>query len=239
MRRGRVIVISAFFLIPLFIAGCTDGKRLDEIEKTQKQILEKIAAIEENQQKILKFFPQRRPSVDYNKVYNIPAGTSPVRGNKDAPITITEFSDYQCPHCVRLQPILKEVLKAYPKEVRLVFKNFPLPFHREAKNAAKAAHAAGEQGKFWEMHDAIFKNYNMLGEEKFKELAGQIGLDVNKFLADYKSNKYEQQIQQDIGLGKSVSVRGTPTLFINGKRIKNRSFNDLKETIDKILKKEG
>jgi protein-disulfide isomerase len=230
-RIGSVMLLFFMFIV----TSCTDKERIDNIEKTQKEILARLNSIEENQKKILRFFQPRRP-VDYNRVYNIPIGNSPIKGSKNAPVTIVEFSDYECPYCATLQPTLEEVLKAYPKEVKLVFKNFPLSFHKQARNAAKAALAAGEQGKFWEMHDIIFKNYNRLSEERFKEFALQIGLDVKKFIEDYKSNKYDQQIQQDINIGRSIGVNGTPTVFINGKRLMRRSFNDFKEAIEKALK---
>ena len=206
---------------------------LNEIKKTQKEILNKLNELEK---KVSSAAPQARPSVDPDKVYNIPVGNSHVKGNKNAPVTITEFSDFQCPYCSQLQSTLNEVLKAYPKEVKLVFKHYPLSFHAQAKNAVKASMAAGEQGKFWEMHDVIFENFSKLSDEKFKELAAQIGLNMEKFTADYSSNKYDQQIQQDIALGNSVGVTGTPTLFINGKRLMKRSVEDFKEAINNALK---
>ena len=156
---------------------------------------------------------QARPSIDYNKVHNIPVANSPIRGNAKAPVTIVEFSDFECPYCARLQPTLKQVLDIYPDKVRLVYKEFPLSFHKQAKNASKAAHSAGEQGKYWEMHDLIFKDYNKLSEEKFKEYAEKLGLDMEKFMKDFKSTKYDAQIQRDIALGQKVGVRGTPTLL--------------------------
>ena len=128
------------------------------------------------------------------------------------------------------------MLKAYPNEVKFVYKDFPLSFHKQAKNAAKAARAAGEQGKFWEMHDLIFEKYNLLTEEMFKEFATKLNLDVNRFIADFNSNKYDQLIQQDINLGRQSGVSGTPTLYMNGKRMQRRSFDDFKQSIDAILK---
>src|SRR4030067_2122529 len=167
---------------------------LNEIKKTQKEILNKLNELEK---KVSSAAPQARPSVDPNKVHNIPVGNSHVKGNKNAPVTITEFSDFQCPFCAQLQLTLSEVLKAYPKEVKLIFKQYPLPFHPQAKNAAKATLAAMEQGKFWEMHDAIFGNFSQLSNENFRELASQIGLNMEKFIADYNSDKYEPQLLQD------------------------------------------
>jgi protein-disulfide isomerase len=225
--------ISLIFVIFLIFYGCAEKERLDEIQNTQKEILAKLNEIEK---KLTTLSPQRRPTVDYNRVYQIPIGDSAIRGNKDAPVTIVEFSDFQCPYCAMLQPTLKEVLKAYPNEVKLVYKHYPLSFHRQARNAAKASEAAREQGKFWEMHDIIFENYNKLSEESFKEFAMEIGLDVDKFMADFKSNKYDLRIQQDINLARRIGITGTPTLFINGKRMMRRSFYDFKTAIDNILK---
>lgn len=251
----------ALFMIPLFIVVACKGKEvpsgaqdtqhkeiltsiqnlqkedkeiLTNIQNTQKEILAKISELEK---KTLSLPQPARLTVDYNKFQNIPLGKSPIKGVKTAPVTIVEFSDFQCPYCAQLQPTLREVLKAYPNEVKLVFKHYPLSFHAQAKNAAKASLASAEQGKFWEMHDAIFENFNKLSDEKFKELAAQIGLNVEKFTADYSSNKFDQQIQQDITLGNSIGVTGTPTLFLNGKRMMRRSLDDFKEAINNALKK--
>jgi protein-disulfide isomerase len=236
MKRAIGVLLLFFVFI---VTNCADKERVDNLEKTQEEILARLKSLEENQKKILGLFQPRRPVIDFDRAYNIPIGNSPIKGNKGAPVTIVEFSDYECPYCAALQPTLRGVLKAYPQEVKLVFKNFPLSFHKQARNAAKAALAAGEQGKFWEMHDIIFENYDRLSEEKFIEFARRIGLDVEKFIADYKSNKYDKQIQQDIELGISVGVRGTPTLFINGKRMRGRSFNHFKEAIERILKEKS
>jgi protein-disulfide isomerase len=244
MTRGKDLIILTLLMVPLLVAGCVDKKKLDEIRKSQEEISAKINTIEgkinnveQNQKEMMKFFKPRKPSVDYNKVHNIPIGKSKIRGNEKAPVTIVEFSDFQCPYCSKLQPTLKQVLDAYPDKVRLVFKDFPLSFHKQAMNAARASHAAGEQGKYWEMHDLVFENYNKLTEDMFKEFAEKLKLDITKFTADYKSNKYDNQIQQDMNLGKSIGVSGTPTLFLNGKRMSGRSFNDFKTSIEGYLKK--
>ncbi len=158
------------------------------------------------------------------------------KGNKNAPVTITVFFDFQDPYSMKLQPTLEEVLKAYPTDVRINFINFPLPhIHKQARNAVKAALAARDQGKYWDMHDILFKNYNKLTEDKFTELAEQIGLDVRKFTLDFKSNKYDAQINEDITRGSGIGVKGTPTIIINGKLQRGRSLNDFKNSINKIL----
>lgn len=184
--------------------------------------------------------PQGPPPEDPNKVYTIPVAHSPVKGNKKAAVTIVEFVDFQCPFCARFHPPIQEALKAYPKDVKYVLKNFPLSFHAQAKPAAKAALAAGEQGKYWEMADAILEKGKPLSEKKYEELAKDIGLDVKKFKDDYKNKdkEWEKYIQDDMDLAQQVNVRGTPTFYINGKKTNARDFNGWKKEIDQILNKE-
>ena len=153
----------------------------------------------------------------------IPVGTSVVLGKADAPITIIEFSDFQCPYCSRGGSTVKELQKKYPNDVRLVFKHFPLAFHKEAKGASTAALAAGEQGKFWEMHDLLFKNQKAMKGADMKEqgsgYAKQLGMDVAKFNKDFDNPKWAEVIAADMKLGSSIGVRGTPHFFINGERL--------------------
>lgn len=241
MLNRKTIFAMVILIIPMLLASCIDKNQMDRIEQNQKDILARMDKMEDavEKLKVPAVAQPTRPTIDYNKVYTLPDGTSYIKGKKTAKVTITEFSDFQCPYCARLQPTLKEVLTAYPNDVKLVYKDFPLSFHQHAKNAAKASRAAGEQGKFWEMHDLIFENFSTLSDEKFKEFATKLKLDMNKFLADFNSTKYDALIQQDIDLGRSASVSGTPTLFINGKRMGQRSFNDFKSSIDAILKGKG
>lgn len=211
------------------------------MEQMHKLILARLDKIEESQQNIAKAIQQpaapQRPAVDFNQVHNLPIGSSPIKGKKEAAVTIVEFSDFQCPYCSRLQPTLNQVLSAYPNDVKLVFKDFPLSFHQQAKNAAKAARAAGEQGKYWEMHDLLFENFSQLNDNSYKEFAAKLKLDEAKFMAAFQSNKYDNLIQQDITLGQGAGVGGTPTLFLNGKRMQGRSFDDFKTAIEGYLKK--
>ncbi|MEC9399062.1 MAG: thioredoxin domain-containing protein, partial [Myxococcota bacterium] len=155
----------------------------------------------------------------------IPVGNSPVLGNPNAPVTIIEFSDFQCPFCQRGADTLKQVQKKYPNDVRVVFKNFPLAFHKEAPAASKAALAAGQQGKYWEMHDKLFENFrnfkaNAADMKGYTAgLAGQIGLDVEQFKKDFDNPEFDKMIQADQALGSKLGVRGTPHFFINGVRL--------------------
>jgi protein-disulfide isomerase len=133
--------------------------------------------------------------------------------------------------------LVDDVLKAFPNDVNFVYKNYPLPFHPNAMPAAKAALAAGKQGKFWQMHDGIFQNNSQLGPEKFKEIAGQIGLDVARWEKDLASPEVQQQIDQEMQQARAAEVNGTPTYFINGKRfLGQRTVDGLKDTINELLK---
>jgi protein-disulfide isomerase len=130
-------------------------------------------------------------------------------------------------------------MKAYPSEVKFVYKEFPLPMHSNAMNASRAALAAQRQGKFWEMHDMLFAHQRALDLDELKGYARQIGLDMARFDKDMGSPDVQKQIQDDMTLAAQVGVRGTPTLFVNGKRVVNRSVEGVKEMVDEALKQKG
>lgn len=232
------------------ITGISVRQQLAEISAAQKRIEQKLVAVEATQKNIVKSLSnlqggrqaaaaQRRPTPDLNKVYKIDIGDSPIRGNKNAKVTIIEYSEVQCPYSQRFHPILLEVLKAYPNDVRLVFKHFPLNFHKDAKPAAKAILTAGEQGKYWEMLDLLFVNGRNLSDERYPEFAKQLGLDAGRFTKDLKEkdSKWEDIINKDMELGRTINVRGTPTCFMNGKRTQARDLASFKREIGAILKK--
>lgn len=181
--------------------------------------------------------PQNQPKMDTTK-YDIPIDHSYVKGDPQAKVTIVEFLDFQCPFCARFHKPMEKAVKAYGKDVKVVLKNFPLSFHKNAKPAAKAAFAAGEQGKYWEMVNALLANGKNLTEDKFEELAKDLGLNVKKFWKDYrkKDAQWEAYIQKDIELGQKVGVRGTPTFYLNGRKTMARSVVIWKREIDKVLK---
>jgi protein-disulfide isomerase len=133
-------------------------------------------------------------------------------------------------------PELEQVLERYPKEVKLVFKNFPLRNHKFAMQAAIAALAAEKQGKFWEFHDLLFKNYNHLNEQQIGEIAQQLKLNMEKFDKDRKDPQIAAMINRDLAEGNQAGVRGTPTVFINGRLLRNRSMAGFQELIEKALK---
>jgi protein-disulfide isomerase len=136
-------------------------------------------------------------------------------------------------------PTLDQVVEAYPKQLKLVFKQFPLSFHQNARPAALASLAAQRQGKFWQMHDLIFKNQatlkNPQGEYRFEEFAKMIGIDVDKFQKDMKDPALDKIIADDIKAGADAQVTGTPSLFLNGKKVNDRSLPGLKKLIDAEL----
>jgi protein-disulfide isomerase len=161
---------------------------------------------------------------------------APVRGSPDAPVTIVEYSDFQCPYCARSVTDLKEVLNRYPTQVRWVFKHFPLPFHQDAPLAHKASLAAGEQGKFWEMHDLIFARQTAIKRNNLIQYAKDLGLDEKRFIKDLDNGKYQAQIDREVQEGTRLGVTGTPAFFVNGQLLVGaRPVEELAGLIDREL----
>jgi protein-disulfide isomerase len=175
--------------------------------------------------------------VDVTYTFNLPVGTSPAKGPADAPITIIEFSDFQCPYCAKSGPLLEKVMAAYPGKVRLVFKQFPLRMHKFAEKAAIASLAARNQDKFWPMHDKLFENFRALNDAKIKQIAAEVGLDIARFEKDIANPALRQEMIADMQLGQKSGVRGTPTVFLNGQLVQQRSLAGFKAMIEKELKK--
>jgi protein-disulfide isomerase len=168
---------------------------------------------------------------------SIPTAGSPVMGPQDAPVTLVEFSDFQCPYCAAAVPEIEALLKAYPKQVKLIFKQYPLESHSQAALAATAALAAQKQGKFWQMHDAMFANRDNLSRSNILALAKQIGLDTKRFEADMASTEVRETVIRDMQDGDAAGVQGTPTLFINGQRYNGPiELSTLKPLLDAQLK---
>jgi protein-disulfide isomerase len=164
------------------------------------------------------------------------APTSPVRGPANAPIEIVEWSDFQCPFCQRVGPSIEQVFKTYGDRVKLVYREYPLPNHPNARPASEAGQCANEQGKFWPMHDKMFASQQRLGTNDLKQYASELGLDTAKFNACFDSHKYAQVVEADIAAGNEAGVNGTPALFINGRMISGaQPFEVFKKIIDEEL----
>ena len=241
MRYGYIVIAAG--LMALVSACDNNTENMREIRDGQRELRVKI---EELTKKVDQIASRPAPAAqagqpDPNKVYTLPVGASSVLGPPEAPVTMVEFADYQCPFCARNVPLIKQVMEAYPKQVKFVYKEFPLTsIHNNAMNASKAAIAAQRQGKYWEMHHKLFENSSNLAEDNIKKLAAEVGLDVAKWETDYKSPEVEKQVQDDMRLGSQSDVRGTPTMFIEGKRVQNRSLEGIKAMVDEALKtKEG
>ncbi len=152
--------------------------------------------------------------------YRVDLGQSPLRGAKDALVTVVVWSDYQCPFCARLVPTLERLLREHPNELRIAWKDQPLPFHPRARDAALAARAAGRQGKYWQMHDAIFSHPTKLEDDDLERRATEIGLDLARFRRDRDDKALADVIDADSAQGVTLGAHGTPTSFVNGRMVR-------------------
>lgn len=200
------------------------NQEVQKAEAAYAQELRKAAAIQV-------FLNEPEPPV-----YSISTDDQPSKGNPNAAVTVVEFTDYQCPSCAKTQPLLEEVAGEYGDKVKLVARDFPLDQHTYAAKAAEAAEAAREQGKYWEYVAVLFKNQDALQVEKLKEYATRLGLDRAKFDQSLDSGKFSDKVLRDLSEGSKLGVNSTPTVFINGKRVKDRSREALKVAIEAALK---
>lgn len=163
----------------------------------------------------------------------------PALGPANAPVTIVEFSDFQCPFCQRVEPTLKRVRETYGDRVRIVWKDFPLTsIHPQAFKAAEAARCAGEQGKFWEYHDRLFANQQALQVESLKKYAADMGLDLPKFNSCLDTAKYAERVQAQMGVGAGLGINSTPALFINGRLLSGaQPYETFTAVIDEELQR--
>lgn len=151
----------------------------------------------------------------------IAASDAPSFGPADAKVTVVLFSDFECPYCAKAAEAANHLKANYSNKIRFVFRQFPLEFHKRAKLAAEASLVAQASGKFWEYHDQLFANQDHLDADALTNYARAVGLDPVRFREQMTAHTFEQKVQVDLDLGERVSVRGTPTLFINGKRSSN------------------
>jgi len=209
-------------------------------EQTQKFPPDKCKGMMDKYDSVLeelKSMEARNKPLDEAAAKEIATGDNvPTFGPEDAKVTIVEFSDFQCPYCSRAADVTNQVKEKYGDKVRFVFRQFPLNFHKEAHLASQAALAAHAQGKFWPYHDLLFKNQRALGIEDLRKYAKEIGLDLGKFNKALEDKTYAKQVDDELELGKKVFVSGTPTMFLNGKRIGNATdFGSVSAEIEKEL----
>ncbi|MBU0957575.1 MAG: DsbA family protein [Nanoarchaeota archaeon] len=167
---------------------------------------------------------------DPNQIYDVDVGMYNGKGFGD--IEIIEFSDFQCPACERIQPVVEEVLEVYGNDVKIYFRNFPLSIHENGFNSALAGACANEQGKFWEMHDKLYENQNNLDVDSLKSYAVELELNSEEFDSCLDDKKYEQEILKDLSDGRKANVKGTPTFYINGKKVSGVSFESFRGGIE-------
>ena len=174
-----------------------------------------------------------------NRVKDSVVAVNPVKGAENAPVTIIEYSDFQCSYCSRGANSVSRLLKIYPEKVKLAFKNLPLGFHKQALPAAKAALAAHKQGKFWQYHDILFKNSNKLNEKLFLKAAKDLKFDVEKFNADRKSQAIVDQIKAEHAQAAKIGITGTPAFIANGVIIKGaQPVNYFVKVVNRLLEEE-
>ena len=175
----------------------------------------------------------RMLSVEF--VREIDISGAPVLGPHDAPVTIIVFMDYQCPYCARLMPVLKQVLQKYPSRVKVAYKQYPLKMHKAALSAAAASLVAARKGRFHDLHDVLMEDYKNLTDEIILDKASDLGFVRETFRKEMDSPDIMTLIQKDMQDGKRAGVSGIPSVFINGKRLKNRSLAGFQQMIDREM----
>ena len=169
--------------------------------------------------------------LEREKVFEVEKGINPAKGNSASLITIIEFGDFKCPACKAAHPVIDEILNEY--NVSLYYRNFPLPMHGEISFlSAEAAECANEQDKFWQYHDILFENQDILNKENLKLYAKQLNLNEEQFNNCLDSEKYKQEVEKDIKDAKDLGVKGTPTFFINGRKILGADKEKIKKIIE-------
>lgn len=185
-----------------------------------------------------KQFQKGRKKEDPNKIYPITTMNAPSKGPKDAPVTLIEYTDYQCPFCKKVQSTIDELLKEYTGKIRFATMSNPLSFHKKALPAALAGRAAGKQGKFWEMHHLLFENNRALDDANLVKYAEQLGLDIEQFNSDRKDENLKKEILKEQAQAVKFGATGTPAFFVNGKKLSGaRPLAQFKAAVEDALKR--
>jgi protein-disulfide isomerase len=198
-----------------------------ELRQAERAFVEKLRAVASVQ--VFLVAPE-------SPVFSISTNDQPSLGNANAPVTIVAFTDYQCPSCAAMHPTLERLVTEYGDKVRLVTRDFPLSQHAEAFKAAEAAEAARDQGKYWEYVHILLRNQSTLTVDKLKGYASEIALDRTRFDSALDTGKFSESVQRDIEDGMKLGINGTPTIFINGRRVSAKSYEELKATVEAAFK---
>jgi len=215
------------------------GRSLDQVRSQIADLLQKERRKAAEQKLEDRLRAERKVTVTYQPFrLRFNNEKAPVLGKKDAPVTLVEFSDFQCPYCQRMAPTLKEVAAKFPNEVRIIYRQYPITnLHPFAFKAAEASLCANEQGKFWELHDTMFSDQTKLSVSELKADARRLGIDEKKFNACLDSGRYVEQVQNDSKEAQRSGVIGTPAVFLNGIMVDGGavSFSALEAAIHKEL----
>jgi protein-disulfide isomerase len=168
---------------------------------------------------------------DPASVKALPIDDSPTKGPDDAPVTIVEFADFECPHCREAVGLIDAMMAAHPDKIRLVYKAFTLPFHVHGEPAARAAFAAGVQGKFWEMEHLLFERQQHLEDADLQRYAQMLKLDLARWKADMDSAATKERVLRDHNLGEEMKLKGTPTIYVNGRELDVEQDESLEERV--------
>ncbi len=223
-QKNIYLILSAIIISGIVIAGAIVYTRNSQLDS----LSEKLET------------DQKTSSVESRKASRVELTISEedhIRGNPDAPVTIIEYSDFQCPFCQRFHPTVRQILEDYPDQVRWVYKHFPLDsIHSEARPSAEASECAAEQGKFWQFADELFENQSRMGSSLYEELASQIGLNMGQFESCISSRKYKDHVEADLQEGIKAGITGTPGSFVNGEEISGAvPYDYLKTTVEQAL----
>jgi len=199
-----------------------------------KRVTARVATIE------AALSPRKPSGPDPTKIHSVNIAGAQVKGPANAPVTIVEFSDFQCPFCARVVPTLKRIEEEYKDNVRIVWKHLPLEIHKDAVGAALAAESAAKQGKFWEFHDVLFANQKKLGPEDVKQHAKELRLDMKRFETDLLNSEDQKRIDADVAEAKALGINGTPGIFVNGRFVEGaQPYEVFAKIIDEELAKRG
>lgn len=182
--------------------------------------------------------PGQRQGPDPTRIHSIRTDGAPAKGPDSAPVTIAEFSEFQCPFCLKVDPTIKRIEEVYKGQVRIVWKHLPLSIHEHAMDAALAAEAARNQDKFWEYHDKLFANQDKLDIESLKRYARELGLDMARFEADRSNPESRKKVEADMAEARTLAVSSTPSFFINGRFVRGaQPFETFAKVIDEELRR--